>query len=449
MIRGVKGMNDVRPGAAEAFLDSAVWQLLLERSAAVLEAYGYRPVYLPVVEETALFARGIGEDTDIVSKEMYSFTDRGERQLTLRPEGTAGAVRAYVEHSLGKSEPVQKWWYLGPMFRAENVQKGRYRQFYQVGAELFGVAAPLADAEMIVMVTRLCHALDLSGIRVRVNSLGDAESRANFRDVLKTYLSGHVQALCESCKGRLEKNPLRVLDCKREGCRQVAAGAPDILGSLSEASRQHFDEVQALLRAAGVGFERDPRLVRGLDYYTGTIFELTTSALGAQDAVLGGGRYDDLVAELGGPPTPAIGFAAGLERLALLVSKDRERGQAALWRGPHLYVIPMPGTERVALKLADQVRAQGAWRVEVELSGARVQKAMKRADKSGALASVVLGENELQTKKVQVKGLREGGALHEGGSRDMVELGATLDALRSVVDMALADVLLAEESVTR
>ncbi len=411
MIHADKGNNDILPGAHEPDLDSGIWDHLLGTAQAVLESYGYRHVLLPTVEETALFARGIGEDTDIVSKEMYTFTDRGERSLTLRPEGTASAVRAYVEHGFGKTDPVQRWWYLGPMFRAERPQKGRYRQFYQVGAEFLGVSAPSADAELLVLVWRLCEALGVTGVTVRVNSLGDADSRAAYREVLRAHLQAHKEQLCESCRGRIDTNPLRVLDCKREGCREVARSAPDILESLTPASRAHFEAVQQLVAAAGVPYSRDAHLVRGLDYYTGTIFELTTSALGAQDAVLGGGRYDDLVAQLDGPPTPAIGFAAGLERLALLVAAT-ERGAALRRRGPDLYIVPMAGAEGRALTLADELRRQvrpgtGApFRVEVDVSGGKLKHQMRRADRVGALTALVLGENELQSGQGALKLLR-------------------------------------------
>jgi histidyl-tRNA synthetase len=405
-INAVKGMNDVRPGADERFLDTAVWDFVLGHAAEVLKSYGYRQVIVPIVEETALFARGIGEETDIVSKEMYSFSDRGDRSLTLRPEGTAGVVRAYIEHNLGKTDPVQRLWYAGPMFRAEAPQKGRYRQFYQVGAELLGIAAPQADAEMLIMLARLCSRLGVAGLAVRVNSLGDAESRGRYREALQAYLQGQRQALCESCLRRVDTNPLRVLDCKRGDCRRIVATAPDIIESLTPASRQHFDTVQQLVAGAGVPLSRDPRLVRGLDYYTGTIFEFTTTGLGAQDAVLGGGRYDELVAQLGGPPTPAIGFAAGVERLALLVAQHLEAGEMALWAGPHLYIVPMLGAEARALALGDEVRAAGAWRVEVDVSGGRLKQQMRRADKVGALCAVVIGENELASGRGRLKNLR-------------------------------------------
>lgn len=406
LVHAVKGMNDVRPQAADAFLDTRVWEYVHTVAAEVLHSFGYHHTWLPIVEETALFARGIGEETDIVSKEMYSFTDRGGRMLTLRPEGTAGAVRAYIEHNLGRTDPVQRWWYAGPMFRAERPQKGRYRQFYQIGAELFGVAGPQADAEMLMMLYRLCQRLGIVDAHVRLNSLGDDASRQRYRDALRSYLSTRRDALCESCQHRMDHNPLRVLDCKREGCRAVVQDAPDIIDVLSDDARVHFDCVQQWIGDAGIGFTRDKHLVRGLDYYTGTIFEFTSGALGSQDAILGGGRYDRLVQELGGPATPAVGFAAGVERLALLISQR----EGVLKGGPHLYVVPMAGAESAAFRLADGVRANNAavWRVEVDVSGGKLKQQMRRADKLGSHAVLVLGEDELNTGHGRIKILRTG-----------------------------------------
>lgn len=405
-VRAIKGMNDIRPRATEAFLDSALWEYLQTTAAAVLAEFGYRRVWLPVVEETALFARGIGEDTDIVSKEMYSFTDRGGRALTLRPEGTAGAVRAYVQHSLDRTERIQKWWYMGPMFRAERPQKGRYRQFYQIGAEYFGVASPAADAEMLHLLWVLCHRLGLHGVQVRLNTLGDDATRQAYRDALQEVLRARSDSLCPDCQRRVETNPLRVLDCKRPGCREASSAAPDILEVISAPAQAHFERVLALLDELGVDHVRDPHLVRGLDYYTGTIFELTTTALGSQDAILGGGRYDKLVAELGGSPTPAIGFAAGLERLAMLVEAPQDA------QAPQLYIIPMGELEGQALRLAAEVRALG-WRVDVDVAGGRLKQQMRRADRSGARWALVVGEQELAQGRAQLKNLRDAAAATE------------------------------------
>ncbi len=398
-LRAVKGMNDILPGASEPHFDSAVWQHLFDVCGAHLGAHGFHQVLLPCVEETALFARGIGQETDIVSKEMYSFTDRGGRALTLRPEGTAGAVRAYIEHNLGKTEPLQRWWYGGPMFRAERPQKGRYRQFYQIGAELFGSASPTADAELLLLLWQLCQRLELTDLRVAVNTVGDRESRDGYRAQLRTFLAAHQGGLCPSCVRRTQTNPLRVLDCKESGCRDIIADAPDILTALTGASRQHFERVCELCAALGVPLQRAPRLVRGLDYYTGTIFEFVTGGLGAQDAVLGGGRYDDLVAEMGGPPTPAIGFAAGVERLALLC---RQALDAA--GGPALYLIPMTGSEETALRLASGLRERGH-RIEVDVGEPRLKRQMRRADRLRARSALVLGEMELASGRGKLKEL--------------------------------------------
>ena len=407
MIKAVKGMNDILPHAGETFLDAAVWQFIEKAAIDVLESFGYRHVRLPIVEETSLFARGIGADTDIVQKEMYTFTDRGERSLTLRPEGTAGVVRAYLEHGFCKTDPIQRYWYLGPMFRAEAPQKGRYRQFYQIGAEFLGVKTALADAELLILLHHFCTRLGLSDIKVKLNSLGDPESRSRYREVLTGYFNAKTNLLCESCQRRLLTNPLRVLDCKRPACREVAAAAPLLPDAWSEEARKHFDRVRDLAEKAGVPVQSDPRLVRGLDYYTSTLFEFSTSALGAQDAILGGGRYDDLVEELGGPSIPAIGFAAGIERLALLVSERVLHGSRTPWDGPHLYIIPMPGQESHALALAAEIRQESPLTIEVDVSEGRLKQQMRRADRIGALAALVLGEDEIVSGVAALKNLRQ------------------------------------------
>lgn len=403
-ITAIKGFNDVRPGAKDDFLDSAVWRHIYTVSAEVFESFGYAPVWLPLLEETTLFARGIGEGTDIVSKEMYSLTDRGNRSLTLRPEGTAGAVRAYIEHQLGRHDATQKWFYQGPMFRAERPQKGRYRQFYQLGAEFFGVAGPAADAELLRMLTMLCQKLGIGDVAVRLNTLGDAQSRVAYKAALGAFLAAHQSALCDSCQQRSQQNPLRVLDCKRPSCQAIVKDAPDIVLSLTPEARAWFDALEALLTDANIAYTRDPHLVRGLDYYTGAIFEFTTGALGAQDAILGGGRYDGLVESLGGSPTPAVGFGAGVERLALLLTQKARRAC-----GPHLFLAPMDDAAlRCALSLADAVRQAGPWRVEVDVSGAKVKQAMRRANKLEAEYVIVLGDAEMTQGEVNMKNFATG-----------------------------------------
>lgn len=402
MINAIKGMNDVLPAAAEPFLDSGVWEHIFWTAGRVLGAYGYRGVFLPAVEDTELFARGIGEGTDIVAKEMYTFQDRGARSLTLRPEGTAGAARAFVEHHLAQQQAVHRWWYAGPMYRAERPQKGRYRQFYQVGAELFGAATAAADAELVIMVWDLCQQWGVTGVTPKLNTLGDADSRVRYRDRLSAYLRARHGELCEPCQTRIDTNPLRSLDCKR--CGGVIADAPVITESLTDSAAGYFDDVMRMVEAAGVPAVRAPRLVRGLDYYTGVLFEFTTEALGAQDAVLGGGRYDSLVESLGGQPTPATGFAAGIERIALIVAdKVLTRGPY----GPDLYVIPMGGALTQAMALATDLRKCGR-RIEVDVAGGKLKQQMRRADRAQARTALVLGADELSLGSVRLKILATG-----------------------------------------
>lgn len=427
-ISAIKGFNDVRPGAKDVFLDSAVWTHIFQSSAQVFESFGYAPVWLPLMEETALFTRGIGEGTDIVSKEMYSLTDRGQRSLTLRPEGTAGAVRAYIEHQLARHDPTQKWFYQGPMFRAERPQKGRYRQFYQLGAEFFGVAEPAADVELLRMLHTMCRRLGLGDVAVRLNTLGDAPSRLQYKEALTSFLGAHDSDLCESCEARLGHNPLRVLDCKRPSCQALVANAPDILHSLTPEARAWFDKLETLLADAHITYSRDAHLVRGLDYYTGAIFEFTTGALGAQDAILGGGRYDGLVEALGGPHTPAVGFGAGVERMALLLTQ-----QALAARGPHLFIAPVDAeAQRLALDLSDAMREHGPWRIEVELGQTRLKQAMRRAHKLGAQHVLVLGSEELAAQSAKLKNFTTGHEVSVG-----LEAAAIISALSAASPSAV------------
>ena len=401
-LKAIKGMNDVIPGHNESFLDSDIWRFILEQGEKALEGYGYRRLQSPICEPTSLFQRGLGDTTDIVSKEMYSFEDRGGRAMTLRPEGTASAVRAFVEHGFAQSQPLQRWWYFGPMFRAERPQKGRYRQFYQVGAEFFGVSSPESEIEMLLMLSEFLSGLGLDESRLRLNSLGDAESREAYRESLISYFREHEEALSEEARGLIDINPLRILDSKRPADRSVCENAPDILDSLSDSARTHFEKVQSGLTELGIKFERDPRLVRGLDYYTGTIFEFTTSQLGAQDAILGGGRYDGLVEELGGPSVPAIGFAAGVERLALLIASQRETKRDGI------YIAPCAEASTACFKLGSGLRQRGTRRVELDVMGGRLKQQLKRADRAGARWLLIVGEHEFQTGNVLLKDLESG-----------------------------------------
>lgn len=395
-IRSVKGMNDLLPG------DLARWHHLEARARERFSRYGYGEVRTPVVEETRLFARAIGEVTDVVGKEMYTFTDRkGKKQLSLRPEGTAGVVRAYVQHAVHASEPVTRWWYLGPMYRYERVQAGRYRQFYQLGAEALGSGDPSLDAELIALLDGFFRDdLGLDGIELLVNNLGDLDDRRAYRGTLVAYLEAHARDLCEDCRRRTEQNPLRALDCKVPTCQPILDAAPALDAHLGDAARAHFDEVLQLLDALGVPWRRQPRLVRGFDYYNRTCFEFVSGALGAQNTVCGGGRYDGLVEELGGPRTPAVGFAAGVERLTQLMAEPPEDG------GRRICVIPV-GREAFApcLRQIESLRRAG-WTVDFDPRRGSVRSQMRRADKSGARVALVIGEAEIEAGRVPVKDLR-------------------------------------------
>ncbi|HSW52487.1 MAG TPA: histidine--tRNA ligase, partial [Sulfuricaulis sp.] len=391
-------MNDLLPEALER------WQQIETAAREVLHAYGYREIRLPIVEKSELFARSIGSQTDIVEKEMYSFEDRNGESLTLRPEGTAGCVRAGIENGFLHNQ-IQRLWYAGPMFRHERPQKGRYRQFHQIGVEAFGIETPDLDAEIILMCARLWRALGLEGLTLEINSLGTPESRAAYRDELTRYLSARRDQLDEDSLRRLEKNPLRILDSKNPAMREVIAGAPSLHDHLDKASRAHFARVGEYLRDAGVSCTVNPRLVRGLDYYTRTVFEWTTDRLGAQSAVCAGGRYDGLVEQLGGKSTPAAGFAIGMERLAELLAL---RGEAPRAVRTHGYLILLgEAAETQGLKLSENLRNAGL-RIECNCGGGGLKTQLKRADRSGARHALLLGEEEVRNGSVTIKDLRDG-----------------------------------------
>ena len=397
-IASVRGMNDVLPE------QTPLWQWLEQRARAVLSAYGYREIRVPIVERTELFARGIGEVTDIVEKEMYTFEDRGGDSLTLRPEGTAGCVRAAEEHGLLYNQ-TQRLWYTGPMFRYERPQAGRYRQFHQIGAETFGMEGPDIDAEVILLTARLWKALGLADIvTLELNTLGDPDDRARYRDALVAFLREHRERLDEDSKNRLERNPLRVLDSKDPGTREVLQDAPRLADHLGDAARDHFEQLKALLDAAGIEYVINPNLVRGLDYYGRTVFEWTTDALGAQGTVCAGGRYDGLVQQLGGKPTPAVGFGMGLERLVLLLEKQGQElpGPVAI------YITAMGNVQPQALALAERLRdALPGVGIQCHCGGGGFKSQMKKADRSGARYALILGEDEVAAGQVTVKPLRE------------------------------------------
>ncbi|MEW6164464.1 MAG: histidine--tRNA ligase [Pseudomonadota bacterium] len=401
ILQAIRGMNDILPADAER------WEAFEELIRDWLAAYGYRPIRMPLVEPTPLFARAIGAVTDIVEKEMYSFTDslNGE-QLTLRPEGTASCVRAVLQHNLLYDGP-KRLWYMGPMFRHERPQKGRYRQFHQVGIEALGLPGPDIDAEQIIMCARLWDDLGLNadgGIKLEINSLGEAEERARHRADLIAYLENHVEQLDADGKRRLHTNPLRILDTKNPALQGVVEAAPKLIDYLGEASLKHFEGVQQLLKDAAVPYRINPRLVRGLDYYNLTVFEWVTDALGAQGTVCAGGRYDGLVAQLGGKPAPACGFAMGIERLMALLEAQ---GGGIDNPAPDVYVVHSgAAAQRLAFKAAEMLRDTGC-AVLTHMGGGSFKSQFKRADASGARLAVIVGDDEAAQNAVTVKPLRE------------------------------------------
>ncbi len=396
----VRGMNDILPDVAHT------WEYLETEVEDIVESYGYRQVRLPLLEHTELFKRSIGEVTDIVEKEMYTFDDRNGDSLTLRPEATASMVRAGMTHGLFHNQK-QKLWTTGPMFRREKPQAGRYRQFYQFDVEAMGYEGPDIDAEMIIMSARLWQRLGIDRIRLELNSLGVPESRARYREALVKYFSGVKSQLDEDSIRRLDTNPLRILDSKNPEMQDIVQAAPVMLDYLDEESAAHFSGLQDLLRAAGVEFEVNPRLVRGLDYYSRTVFEWVTDALGAQGAVCSGGRYDGLVEKLGGRATPAIGWAMGIERFVALYEAC---GGEAPATDPDVYLVAVgAGTQARAFALAEELRdkVEGI-RVELNLGGGSFKSQMKRADKSAAAFALILGEQELSEQRIGLKPLRSG-----------------------------------------
>ncbi len=393
-INGVKGMNDLLPGQA------ARWQEMEAVAREVFALYGYREVRTPVVEPAQLFARGVGEATDIVKKEMYVFEDKGEDLLALRPEGTAGTVRAFIEHGAFVEGP-QKWFYVGPMFRRERPQKGRYRQFHQIGCEAFGIAEPFIDAEQIALLDDYFARLGVKA-ELKLNTVGDRNCRPAYLQDLRAYLTGRKGELCPDCNERIERNPLRVLDCKVESCQPVLEQAPRLLERLCPECAAHFDAVKGGLDALGVRYTVDTRLVRGLDYYVRTAYEFASDALGSQSAVAGGGRYDGLVETLGGPPTPGIGFALGQERLAMILEKV---GRAAPERRPIVFFISADAEgAREALRRAAELRRVGI-ACELDARGGKMKAQFKQAERVGARYALVLGGNEVQTGQAKLKDL--------------------------------------------
>jgi len=388
MIQLIRGFKDILPGEVE------LWQKIELEARTLFESFGFREIRIPIMEKTELFKRSIGEDTDIVEKEMYTFADRGGDMVTLRPEATASIVRAYIQHKLYAPDPAQRLYMIGPMFRRERPQKGRYRQFYQIDAEIFGVGSPLADAQLIYLLVTLCERLKVKNVEAHVNSLGCPACRPGFRDALQAMLASVSDRLCADCTRRRDRNPLRVLDCKVPGCREALAAAPSILDHLCGDCRTDFEELQAALRGLGVAYMVDKRLVRGLDYYTRATFEIQTGELGAQSAVAGGGRYDRLIKELGGPDLPATGFAIGFDRLAEIVGLQAGDYQPR----PDVFLAALGERSRSqAFEWCCRLGREGV-RVEMEFSDKSLKSLMKSADRLGAAHVLMIGGKELEEK---------------------------------------------------
>ncbi len=398
-ISAVRGMNDIHGESADAF------DYLVTTAESTFKQYGYRSIRLPIVEKTELFCRSIGEVTDIVEKEMYTFGDRNNESLTLRPEGTAGCVRAVVQGGLAYNQ-IQKLFYTGPMFRYERPQKGRYRQFHQIGVEVFGLATPDVDAELIVLTARLWEKLGLENLELQINSLGSQEARVAYREKLIAYLTDYKDQLDEDSLRRLDSNPLRILDTKNPAMKEIVAGAPKLIEHLDAESIEHFEQLKAHLDDLGIAYVINPNLVRGLDYYNRTVFEWVTTELGAQGTVCAGGRYDGLVEQIGGKATPAVGFAMGIERLTALLM---DHHKVPVLAQPDIYVVLVgDNVQRPGLKLSETIRqALPHVNVQMNCGGGSFKSQFKKADRSGARYAVVLGEQEVNDQVVSIKPLRE------------------------------------------
>lgn len=394
MIKGIKGVKDTLPQ------EMIRWQVIEGAARRQASLFGFQEMRIPIFEVTELFARSIGASTDIVEKEMYTFPDRDGTSLTLRPEGTAGAVRAYVEHNLAKTTPTQKWFYLGPMFRHERPQAGRLRQFHQLGVESFGSADPRADVEVIALLWTFLHDLRLPGLTLEINSLGNLEDRKTYKIILVKFLSSRKEALCGNCLRRIETNPLRVLDCKVPTCQEATKDAPQLTEHLSPQAKSHFEEVLHGLRELDIPYLLNPRLVRGLDYYTLTAFEVTSNHLGAQNAVGAGGRYDGLVEVLGGPSIPAVGFAVGLERVSLMLPEERVPLSTSK---VYLAAFGKEGVSR-GFSLLHQLRLAGI-QTETDFHATTLKSHLRQADKRGATFALILGDDEVFSNSLTLRNL--------------------------------------------
>lgn len=396
-IKAVKGFKDILPE------ESGKWRYIEDKAREIFAGFGVREIRTPLLEKTELFQRGIGSTTDIVEKEMYTFLDRGDDYLTLRPEATASVIRSYVEHSLFAADPVAKLFTIGPMFRRERPQKGRFRQFHQINVEYLGLDDPRADGEIILLLTYLLKSVGLTKLGLELNSLGCPACRPAFREAILNFLASENKGLCEDCRRRYHTNPLRVLDCKVEGCREIMAGAPRLGDFLCPPCEAHQATVRKILEDFGIDYKINPQMVRGLDYYTRTAFEVTTEFLGAQNAIAGGGRYDSLVAELGGPNISGIGFAIGMERLIALLPQNKDDFTAR----PDLFLAALgEEAQAAAFALGNRLRLRGLW-VEMDYAGKSLKSQMKRADKFGSRYALILGEKEMAEKKAFLRNMSE------------------------------------------
>lgn len=379
------------------------WQRVESVMRSLCEDFGIGELRTPIFEHTELFLRGVGETTDIVQKEMYTFKDKGDRSITLRPEGTAGAARSFIEHGIYNNPQPTRFYYIGPMFRYENTQKGRQRQFHQFGVEMYGSYSPALDAEVISVAAQLLKRLGIHDVELRINSLGCPECRQKYNTALKEYIGSNIDKLCDDCRERFEKNPLRVLDCKEEKCQRIIADAPVVLDYLDEECTEHFETVKAILDEMGIKYEVDDKIVRGLDYYTRTVFEFVSNGIGAQGTVCGGGRYDNLVAECGGQPTGAAGFAVGIERLLLVLEAQNGAFEKKAEKDIYIGAIGKAGLIK-GQGIAYRMRQAGI-KAECDSVGRSVKAQMKYANKTGAAYSVILGDNEIAEDSVKLKNM--------------------------------------------
>jgi histidyl-tRNA synthetase len=398
-IQAIRGVKDIMPDEIEK------WRWVENKANQVFTRYGFKEIRLPIFEKTKLFSRGIGETTDIVEKEMYTFEDRGGEKVTLRPEGTASVVRAFIEHKMYTKQTVQKYYYLGPMFRYERPQAGRFRQFYQIGVEAMGSHNPSIDAEVMIMLMEFFTVLGLNQIELQINSLGCNKCRPEYRETLKKSITNHLADLCENCNKRYQKNPLRVLDCKVERDIEIASGLPKITDHICNECKCHFEKVQTLLHETQIPYNINPSLVRGLDYYTHTAFEVTSRDLGAQNAISGGGRYNTLVEEFEGPPTPCFGFALGLERLISLVPFDKLE---SIETNPDVFVVSLGEEAKLKVfSLVHQLRSGGI-SVERDYNEGSIKSQMRKANRSASSFALIIGENEIKSGTYQLKNMKDG-----------------------------------------